>query len=147
LEIYRKAPNWLPGHVNLGIALFNTQDFNQIARAVDIFEKILEQDPENLHAHFCLGIIFGDRGSLEEAIHHFEAVARRDPTDAHTWFFLGKSQDQFSPRARECYEKALQLNPYLLGAINNLAGIYRLDDEKKADAYLKRFTTLKAARW
>src|SRR5262245_9003288 len=138
LEVYRKAPNWLPGHINLAIALFNTRDMNQITRAVDIFEKVLVQDPDNLQAHFCLGIIFLHRGSLEEAKAHFEAVARRDPADAHTWFCLGQVQDPLSPRARECYEKALELNPHMLGALNQLAGIYRREDDKKADAFLKR---------
>ena len=117
LQVYRQAPSWLPGHVNLGIALLNTADPNQVTRAVQIFEKILEQDPDNLHAHFCLGIILKHQQNQEEAADHFRAVTRRDPHDPHAWFFLANTLPPLSAEQQECFEKALREDPNLVGAL------------------------------
>src|SRR5438552_3384836 len=63
-EVVRMAPDWLPGKVNLAIALFNAQGDDNINRAVQQFNQILS-DPKTPqeyrpYAHFCLGIILFD---------------------------------------------------------------------------------------
>src|SRR5690349_6627674 len=46
-EVNHLAPGWLPGRINLGIALFNTSKDENLARARSIFEDILKADPKN----------------------------------------------------------------------------------------------------
>src|SRR5262245_27637877 len=93
-EVVRLAPDWTPGQINLGIALFNRggkiqattkggadmkgDDLGDMTRAIGIFERILARDADNPYAHFCLGIIYTNRGDnnkkdLENAAKHFDA--------------------------------------------------------------------------
>src|SRR5262245_5958697 len=55
------APSWTPGKINLGISLFNQQPDKEknlaapVTRAQELFKEVLAKDPDNKHAHYCLG--------------------------------------------------------------------------------------------
>src|SRR5262249_13158652 len=62
--VVEMAPDWLPGRINLGIALLNAggtgkdpedQERN-LKRTRKVFEDVLRLDPDNKHAHHCLGL-------------------------------------------------------------------------------------------
>jgi tetratricopeptide (TPR) repeat protein len=136
----RLAPDWLPAQVNLGIALFNQQPADQKAltaqvdRATGIFRQVLAADPDNRHAHYCLGIIALFFNQLPEAYRHFTAVNKLDPGDAHTWLRLGATHPDGpeSAAARDSFERALKLNPYLTEARYRLAMSVRAADPDRA---------------
>ena len=66
-EVVRLAPEWLPGRINLGIALLNNTDTpGALEKSRALFEKILKQEPKNPYAHFCLGILMRHEGKPEE---------------------------------------------------------------------------------
>ena len=123
------APDWLPAKVNAGIALFNQQPADQkslsenVNRAQRVFREVLARDPDNKHAHYCLGMIALYVGQLAEAYGQFAAVERLDPDDAHTNLRLGATHPDGanSPAAAKYYERALALNPYLNEARYRLA--------------------------
>jgi cytochrome c-type biogenesis protein CcmH/NrfG len=151
-EVVRLDPRWLPGAINLGIARLNQDKPETLAEAVALFEGVLQKDPNNPYAHFGLGIILRYQGTeLGRAAEHFEAVTRLDANDPHAWYFLGLTRlsEQKVDAARECFEKALDRNPYLLGAMNNLQLLLRRqpDQRARADALLERFQRLQAAEW
>jgi hypothetical protein len=150
-EATRLAPQWLPGRINLGIALLNQARPESLDEAVRLFEGVLAAEADSPHAHYCLGIIGYHQGQdLDAAAGHFEAVTRHDPADAHAWYFLGLTRLGLrqEDRARECFEKALERNPYLLGAMNNLQLLLRRRDQRaRADEWLKRFQKLQASEW
>lgn len=148
-EVVQRAPDWQPGRINLGIALLNVNQPETLERAAQLFRDLLKADPDNLYAHYSLGIILYNRGadSLPEAAEHFEAVTKHDPTDAHAWFFLGRAWQEEPDKAKHYYLKALELNPYLPGALNLVHPLVRQDDPKKADELLQRFKDLVEARW
>src|SRR6266568_4342770 len=83
------APDWLPGHINLGIALLNQADPEPIDLAIKEFEFVLSREPDNLHAHYCLGFILTYHRQFTDAIPHFERVTQLDPNDAGGWYQLG----------------------------------------------------------
>src|SRR5262245_1482787 len=56
-KVVAAAPGWLPGRINLGIALLNTNMPETIGRARGLFEEVLVEEKDNPYAHFCLGII------------------------------------------------------------------------------------------
>lgn len=129
-EAVRLAPDWTPAKVNLGISLLNQQDPKEktqaaapVKRAEELFKEILAKEPDNKHAHYCLGIIAYYFGRLNEAYPHFEAVSKLDPDDANTWIWTGASHPDgaHSPGATACYERALKLNPNLNEARYRLA--------------------------
>lgn len=147
-EVVRQAPDWLPGQINLGIALLNKRGAPDVQRAVDIFHGVLRREPDNPYAHFCLGIIFRDQAKTADAVFHFEAVTRIDPRDAAAWYWLGNTlPDDEGQRILQCFEQAHELNPYLKGAIYGLAMQYRATDPKKRDAFLADMKRLDEADW
>src|SRR5262245_2461936 len=56
-KVVEMAPDWRPGQINLGIALLNQNLPATRKKARDLFEAILEKQPDDPHAHFCLGIL------------------------------------------------------------------------------------------
>jgi tetratricopeptide (TPR) repeat protein len=146
-RVNQMDPSWLPGRINLGIALLNIDDEENRTRAIELFQDIINQDSENPYARFCLGILLNHRGLVDEALPHFEAVTRIDPSDPHGWFELAKLLPPFSPTRRECLEKALKLDPYLNGARNALAQELSQTDPKRKAELLKEFLALREADW
>jgi tetratricopeptide (TPR) repeat protein len=145
-EAVRLTPDWLPARINLGIALLNSRDSDplqkaeKLQRAAEVFRDILARDPNNPYAHFCLGIWHFDRGEREQALTHFTAVTEIDPQDAHAWYFRGRcTADEFeSAQARQCFERALQINPYLNAARHSLTQHASIAADRQAQERLFR---------
>jgi hypothetical protein len=156
-QVVDMAPDWLPGRINLGIALLNQQGeagarqktSPNLEKARAVFEEILRQDKDNPYAHYCLGIILVNEFPADEAVAHFKAVTRIDPKDAYSWYRLGSilSQQDADAEALECFERARKLDPYLIGATHGLAMALRRHDVKKSMALLNDNEALKQAEW
>lgn len=153
-EAVRLAPDWLPARINLGIALLNSRDKDlqlkeaRLRRAAEVFHEVLARDPRNPYAHFCLGIWHFDRGEREQAETHFAVVTDVDPQDAHAWYFRGRcTPNEFeSPEARQYFERALQLNPYLNAARHSLSQHASIATDRAAQQKLfEEFEALRSA--
>lgn len=146
IKSFRRAselsPEWLPGKINLAIALFNTDEPEKIQEALSIFSEVIASDPDNPHAHFSTGIIRYYQGKLDEAQKHFRKVTEQDPDDPNAWYFLGKTYPQDDPYVKTCYEKALQLNPYMNGALQGYERSLRILGEPGAEKILEKFKAL-----
>ena len=156
--VHELAPGWIPGSINLAIALLNNAGKAEAAakagKAVDVavsrnFEEaeallsaVLERDPKHLHAHFCRGLILNTMGKVEEAHRDFQAVVDADPSDAQSWLMLGSTvtnpkrpgMTAGPKQAQELipiYLRALELNPYLVPALYKLQQAYVWAGDKK----------------
>src|SRR5262249_13569441 len=69
-EVHERAPGWIPGSINLAIALLNDTgtkaesakkaggvEKGNFDEALGLLEEVLARGPENLHAHYCHGLI------------------------------------------------------------------------------------------
>jgi hypothetical protein len=146
-KVVEMAPNWTPGKINLGIALLNTEIKENIDRAIQIFEQIVSQDPDNPYAHYNLGILHNYRGNLRDAIAQFEKVIEIDPNDAHSWFYLGSLLEDRSERRIDCLQRALKLDPYLKGAVYALAQDLSKKDPQRKVQLLEEFNALESSGW
>ena len=138
-EVRRLAPGWIPGRINLGIALLNAagkivpnteeeeKEKKQLfQRAINLFRGILDEEgvePKwRTYAHYCLGVIYRYVGRYDDAREQLEKVIELDPHDAESWFQLGMAVNDADPRrAAECFEKAMKLDPNVGGALYNWA--------------------------
>lgn len=140
------APDWSPGHVNLGIALLNITDPPiHHERAMKIFREVLSREPDNPHAHFSLGIILHHHGNFREAHPHFVATTRIDPADGNAWFFRGDTlQDESDlEKKKECFDRAYECDPNLRRAIYGRFDLLRKTvHANKANAAIKLFNDL-----
>jgi tetratricopeptide (TPR) repeat protein len=148
-EAAKAAPSWLPAQINRGIALFNQDEPAKLDAAREIFLRILDQDPNQKHAHYCLGIICATRGPMEEAHAYFQTVQQLDSSDAHTLLWLGLTHPdgKDSPGAQTFFEQALQRNPYLNAARYNLALAVNATDPERAAKLFEEHKALVAALW
>ncbi len=142
-ELVELAPDWLPGKINLGIALLNLPNQEMppmkdpnLLRAINIYQEILKKDADNLHAHYCLGVIFKYQNQTSDAHRHFEQVTRLDPMDAHAWYNLGHTEENQELKM-EYLEKAIHLNPYLRRALDGLQVLVRRKNPKRADEMIQ----------
>lgn len=149
------APDWTPAKINLAIALFNQQPdkvkdlADPVIRAQGIFKEVLTKDPDNRHAHYCLGIIAQYVGKFPEAYEHYQAVNKLDANDAHTWLRLGTCHPKgaLSAEARECFEKAVKLDPYLNEARYRLFQALQESNPEGSKEQLDEFERLRAIEW
>jgi tetratricopeptide (TPR) repeat protein len=162
-EVVHLAPNWEVGKINLGIALMNVargedlppeESEQAFARAIQLFNEVLQRHPKNPHAHFCLGLIVRWRGKVDDlpqALEHFQAVADTDDRDAFTWYNLGSISSDLGRSREECigyYRKAIQFDPYHTAALQGLHDLLRLDNkDAEADRILKESEALRSALW
>ena len=150
-EAARLAPGWLPARINLGMALYNSAsrtDDPVLAEAIAVFEQVLADDPNNLYAHFNLGIIHKYQANYPAAIRHFTAVTEADPKDDRAWLYLAQSNvnAQTDPEALRLFQKALELNPYLVPAWHGVANhVATSADEQKRLIALQ--DDLRRANW
>jgi tetratricopeptide (TPR) repeat protein len=159
------APDWLPGKINLGIALLNLGDGADVngpnlRRAISLFQEVLDEDPENPHAHHCLGLIYEYQSKFDLALPHFEAVTKADPKDDAAWFFRGRCLEQVDPdgskdKVLECFREARRLNPYQYAALYALQDRLktrddprtRERDEEEAKQIYAEWDALKNGQW
>jgi tetratricopeptide (TPR) repeat protein len=163
-EAAKLAPDWLPARINLGMALLNQHTRpEKLNQAVELYQRILKDYPENPYAHYCLAIILEHQGHVEEALPHFKKVTEIDAVDDQAWFHLGKTLNNLAQKkdneapseaaklheeAGKCFERALSVNPYLSAAIYQVAMDLRQKDMEKAKAKLQELQELQEkAKW
>jgi tetratricopeptide (TPR) repeat protein len=171
-EVHKRAPGWIPGSINLAIALLNMTgeeveaskssggggaSLGNFDEALQLLAEVLKRNPDHLHAHFCTGIILEQQGNLAEAHEHFRRVTELDPLDAAGWYWAastlsaGRSSLAPSPELAKSqaklFTKALELDPYLTQAIYKLSFVSRLAGEpQKQKALLDRWAEINPDR-
>ncbi len=148
-EAVQADPGWTPARVNLAIALLNTTVRENLARSNAILQEIIAEQPNHLHAHYCLGMIALYENRLSDAFPHFEIVSRLDPADAHTWMHMGLThpRGKESPEAKKCFAEAVRLNPYLNAARYLLAQHPFERNPQTTAKLLEEHSSLAEANW
>ena len=146
-EVARVASDWIPGRLNLGIALLNSQSDEGYARAEEELKWVINKVPDDPYAHYALGMLLRHLTRFDEAQTQFEAVLTIDPEDADAHYQLGiLIMDRDPVAARQHLEKTLQKIPHHESACYRLATLLRKTGEKaKARDMLLRFQALKTS--
>ena len=105
-EVRRLAPGWIPGSINLAIALLNDNGGQgragqegrrrghrrQLRRGARIYWPVCSNVTRRIrHAHFCRGIILEQQGQIAVAHQHFKTVTEIDPNDAAAWYWTAST--------------------------------------------------------
>jgi tetratricopeptide (TPR) repeat protein len=127
-------PAYADAHFELGIAYRKSSAYDKSAEQL---EKAVE--PEGGNARYCreLGVTYSKSHRIGEAINHLKRAVDLDPKDREAWSNLGGALRRDGTRnapgefdvpvlkeARECYNRAAQLDKYDLYAALNVC---RLD--------------------
>ena len=107
----------------------------QLHPAEQIYRRILDVDPTNIHALHLLGVIAYQAGHPAAAVEHITQAIRLNPQVADFHNNLGTAYEALkrSDEAAQSYRRALQLNPKLADAHSNL-GLILIDQGKTDEA-------------
>jgi tetratricopeptide (TPR) repeat protein len=119
-------------YYNLGNAYYEIKDFD---RAIEFFQKSIEQDPELLHAHYNLSLALIQQGRGEEANEALAEILEKDPDNTavlqiigYSLYVQGKGEE-----ALEVFDRILELQNNDLNALYN-RGIVLWELNKKLEA-------------
>jgi tetratricopeptide (TPR) repeat protein len=92
-------------------------------KAVEYYERVLQNTPDDANLVFNLGLLYEDMGNHQQAIAKFDRAYELNPTDLEALLhvaelYLQKLND--SHKAIEYYQKALTIEPDNAGILNNL---------------------------
>ncbi|WP_424097246.1 tetratricopeptide repeat protein [Moorena producens] len=95
---------------------------NRLNKAVQVYYKILEQQPNHPEALYGLGVLAQQTGQYDTAEKLFRATVEAEPNSVKGWFSLGnlcQGQGQLSDSV-EYYQRVLTIQPNLIAVHNNL---------------------------
>jgi tetratricopeptide (TPR) repeat protein len=144
-ELAQKYPRDWEVQTNLAIATFNRQKEGDEQTALSILGRVLEQDPANLRARYCSGLLELYKGRPAKALKYFQTVIKADPEDAEVLYFIGKTLMQLSryQEAFDFFKHTISRDPYInsayYGMIMALRQLGRIDD---AFAMIEEFQRL-----
>ena len=129
-------PNHMSVHFNLGITLKELGDFQS---AVNCYKKVLEIDPNFINAHNNLGILFKELGDFKKAINRvFKELNKKYFAISHNNLGACLMELKNFEKSKECYEKAIKIEPNYISALFNLANAFNiLGDQKRAITYFE----------
>ena len=129
-----------------GIAL--EEDPSHQTQAIEMYQQVLELDPEHAAAHINLGTLHYNRQEYALAEKHYRHAIEVDPRYALAYFDLGNVLDE-TGRVQEAiltYKTALQLAPTYADAHYNLALAYeKIREPRKALKHWQAYSRLDTA--
>jgi len=105
---------------------YQLQYQGDLPKAISLYQKIVEQNPDYLDALHFLGLTYAQSGDIKTAIHYLlkaQAIDATDPAVLNNLANAYKKTDQLDEAIRY-YLKAIALKPDYAQAHNNLATIY-----------------------
>jgi tetratricopeptide (TPR) repeat protein len=112
-------------------------------RAIELYEKSIEVNPDNIYAQLQLGSLKANvKEDYEAAIHHYNKVIEIDPYAAEPYVRVAEAYYQMEeyPRAKQFIEIALGVNEFQEEALNLLGTYYwkvENDYDKAIETYQK----------
>ena len=145
-RLYIEVLSFEPSNINvlnlLGLLKFAQKQYQE---ALTYILKAVEISPQ-AYFYLNLGRIYFSLNRIEESTKAFEEGLKLQRNDFELWFnyaFSLNAQERFE-EAIEAYKKAIELNPKLAEAYNNLSKLYSAekDDPHTAIEYYKKFLEL-----
>lgn len=141
----KASSDYRTARINLGIAYYFA---GQKDRALVTLTRVLEDEPDELHAHYVLGLIHEGDANYAEAEAHFSRVTQADPSEPNGWFHLGScfsKQGQFRD-AVEPFRRAAGMVPYQRAYRYNLfMSLSRAGYKEEAQAEFENFRKLETS--
>ncbi len=75
-KLYNADNTKFKDYTNYGLALFKTKDY---AKAIEILEKAIENDPDSLAAHISLALSYQELGKNELSYNQYQIVFKQSP--------------------------------------------------------------------
>lgn len=125
---------------DMGMIYENMGDYS---KAIEIFDKLLEEDSNYAQAYYGLGLVYEDLEECEKALSYYNECLFYDPNHQGAHFFIANLYDDLKNQAKAIYhyECVLKSNPNSFWSYVNLAHIYEQKHElnKSFELLLKAY--------
>lgn len=114
-------------------------------KAIELYEKAITIDPDNVTTYINLGNSYLITGNKEGAKKCYLEVIRREPLSVMGHFNLGNTYIALGDidNAKAEYEEVISIDPQYVNALNNLGNIYKMKGESdKAIEYYEQTISL-----
>ncbi|MBI2951053.1 tetratricopeptide repeat protein [bacterium] len=110
----------------LGGELFRAKRYGE---AIEMFQKRLEQDPENWSVHLNVGYAYFQQKAYSKAIEEFRKVTQLKPDNANAYLMLGVcyGETKNSSQAKSAFLKVVDLDPKNVDALKQVGLAYLLE--------------------
>lgn len=101
--------------------------------AIAVIEKGLKKFPNNTRLSELQGVVYYKSGKTDKFIENLKAQVAKNPNDKTNWYNLGVLQSKnpaMVTEAEASFKKALELDPKMVNAWQNLTYLTMGDDEK-----------------
>ncbi|MGE4632176.1 MAG: tetratricopeptide repeat protein, partial [Planctomycetota bacterium] len=147
LKLVEKSPSHFVPRFNLAVAQLNQAE-KGADRALQTLAKAHQLQPDDARVAYTLGIVHRFMGAEEVALGEFERALRHAPrdSDCHYQVAIGLIRTGRSDEALPHFEMAVQLDPTIRGAWNNLQLAWRRAGRiEDADRALATFRDLESS--
>ncbi len=154
-EVVKAQPDWMAARFNLGLAYLNMQGMEGAQAHLDLardeFLAVLNNNPKDAYAHYCLGLLYEHLGEAESAATHYKAVAEIAPDDPHVLYKYGQTLVDAgqADEGTDMLAQAVEIDPGFISAVYRLALLYQRkrtpENLEAAKKLFQRFQELKSA--
>lgn len=144
-ELLQSHPDNATLRFNLAVALMNRQQEGDETRALDLFQALARERPDDPAVAYDVGLLLLRAGRADEAAVRLRQVFAADPNDAYAAYFLGQALEASGDAvgALEQYRRAVALDPYLRSGYYAAFMLLRRQGERAQAAELaQRFLSL-----
>ena len=127
IDAYKAAAEICPTNDDIffNMSFCHAMDFQEtgnLDKAIDAFQKIIEDMPGNLFALYNLGKCMFQMRSVNQAIECYQKVVDADPTFYECWYNLATAFDDMGNAAEaiRAYYTAIEIKPDFIPAYNDL---------------------------
>ena len=116
-------PDNVWGYYMLGLSAWKAGDHD---RAVDAFQRALEQDSTHVKSHLSLTSVLIEQGKPQDALSSVEAALKIDSASSEGFRLLGRVKSALGDTtgAVDAYRRSLVLDERDVWSLNNLAVVY-----------------------
>lgn len=152
IQTMRALVDEQPENLHYSAQLANLLDrLGQTQLAVEAYEAFVRRTPDSAVAHFNVALLYKKQKRYAEALAAYEEAIRFDidrPEEVYSNMGILYSDLQQEDRAREMYDRALQIAPDYLPAMYNRAGHFEEIDEKQlAIEQYERILSIDPTHW
>jgi serine/threonine protein kinase/Flp pilus assembly protein TadD len=130
-QVIQLRPDVADAYINRALARLGLGDY---AKAIDDLTRALDLGAPYTRVYFMRARVRDKAGDRDGARRDWEEGLRQEPTDEKSWVARGMARLAKDPEgARADFEKALELNPRSLAALQNVAHVLsKLDRNEEA---------------
>lgn len=93
--VLKEFPQWTAAKFNLELAYLNMMEDaggkEIINQAEQLFQEVARENPQLIHAWYCLGLYYEHVGQREKALEVFQKAYQLDPQDPHICLKLAEA--------------------------------------------------------